>query len=108
MAGRRFYTILGTMVALWVMLFLCPLFSISVQAESAVYPAKRIVRVGIVDTDSKGADRLENPTAALEKGYIQGVAAYADWDCVYVYADWSECVQKLKDGDIDVLLDVLW
>lgn len=105
MIGNRFYTAC-TIVIMILVLFFSSLFAVSSHVSAAEPSVRRTVRVGIADTNDNRENSIENPAALLEKGYIQAVASYANWDCVYVYADWADCLQKLKDGDIDVLLNV--
>jgi len=69
-------------------------------------PVRRTVRVGISDSDTPSLSGGDNKTVTFEKEYLQAVAEYADWNYEYVEASWSECLQKAKDGDIDILMDV--
>ena len=45
-------------------------------------------------------------SVVFHKQYLQAIAEYANWDYVYVNASWSECLEMLRNGDIDVLFDV--
>jgi signal transduction histidine kinase len=81
-------------------LLLCLLLALPASAASA----RRTVRVGMPDDNSETGE--ESRTAAFEKEYLQAVAEYAGWDYVYVNAPWNECISMLKDGTIDVMLDV--
>ena len=68
--------------------------------------ARRTVRVGLPDTDLSAVYRGANPTVAFQKQYMQAVAEYANWDCEYVKATWSDCLDMMRSGEIDVLMDV--
>lgn len=104
MKNNRCYAVAAMAVMAFV-LFLSSFFCVAVQADTDT-AARRVVRVGIPNTNKEGYKEFTNPTEALTKGYIQAVASYANWDCVYVPLDWSDCLQQLKDGRVDVLLDV--
>ena len=66
---------------------------------------RRTVRVGVSDADTPAAGG-DNRTVAFQKDYAQALAEYANWDCVFVFGSWGECLEKMKRGDLDLLLDV--
>ena len=68
--------------------------------------ARRTVRVGLPDSELVSASGGENRTVIFQKEYLQAVAEYANWDFVYVEKPWSECLEMVKQGELDVLLDV--
>jgi len=68
--------------------------------------SRRMVRVGLYDTDTISESGGDNTTVAFEKDYLLGIAEYANWDYEYKAAPWNECLEMLKNGEIDVLLDV--
>lgn len=74
--------------------------------SSSAGSERRTVRVGIAETNANMKDNNENPTKAFEEEYIQAIAGYANWNYEYVYIDWADCLEQLKNGGIDILLDV--
>ena len=89
-----------------VMLSLLLLLSavLPVKAAEETAPAK-VVRVGsFEDTfnycNEKGA----------RKGYgyelLQTLSGYTGWQFEYVTCDWSDCFEKLKNGEIDIMGDI--
>ena len=81
------------------LLLLSAVLSVKAAAETA--PAK-VVRVGsFEDTfnycNEKGA----------RKGYgyelLQTLSGYTGWQFEYVTCDWSDCFEKLKNGEIDIM-----
>lgn len=75
-----------------------------VKAAAETAPAK-VVRVGsFEDTfnycNEKGA----------RKGYgyelLQTLSGYTGWQFEYVTCDWSDCFEKLKNGEIDIMGDI--
>ena len=87
---------------------LCLLLLLSVvlpvKAAAETVPAK-VVRVGsFEDTfnycNEKGA----------RKGYgyelLQTLSGYTGWQFEYVTCDWSDCFEKLKNGEIDIMGDI--
>jgi len=105
MADRRALRLLAAAAAILCALLLFPVPSASAAPSSAA-PARRTVRVGLPDTDTPGASGSENRSVAFEKDYLQAIAEYADWDYVYVEAPWAECLEMVRNGKLDVLLDV--
>ena len=84
------------------LLLLSAVLPVKAAAETA--PAK-VVRVGsFEDTfnycNEKGA----------RKGYgyelLQTLSGYTGWQFEYVTCDWSDCFEKLKNGEIDIMGDI--
>ena len=89
-------------VMLCLLLLLSAVLPVKAAAETA--PVK-IVRVGsFEDTfnycNEKGA----------RKGYgyelLQTLSGYTGWQFEYVTCDWSDCFEKLKNGEIDIMGDI--
>ena len=75
-----------------------------VKAAAETTPAK-VVRVGSFEdtfnyVNEKGA----------RKGYgyelLETLSGYTGWQFEYVICDWSDCFEKLKNGDIDIMGDI--
>ena len=89
-------------VMLSLLLLLSAVLPVKAAAETA--PVK-VVRVGsFEDTfnycNEKGA----------RKGYgyelLQTLSGYTGWQFEYVTCDWSDCFEKLKNGEIDIMGDI--
>jgi signal transduction histidine kinase/CheY-like chemotaxis protein len=81
-------------------------FAVSFFALSYnVCAAQRTVRVGISDTDNTGISG-ENETVLFQKDYLQAISEYADWKYEYVSASWDELLKMVRNGKIDLLMDV--
>ena len=87
---------------LCLLLLLPALFPVKAAAETV--PAK-VVRVGSFEdtfnyVNEKGA----------RKGYgyelLQTLSGYTGWQFEYVSCDWSDCFEKLKNGEIDIMGDI--
>ncbi len=50
----------------------------------------------------------EGNVAGYCKDYIERLAEINGWECEYVKCNWSEGVQMLEDGRIDILLPTTW
>ena len=86
-------------VVLSLLLLLSAVLPVKAAAETA--PAK-VVRVGSFEdtfnyVNEKGA----------RKGYgyelLQTLSGYTGWQFEYVTCDWSDCFEKLKNGEIDII-----
>ena len=87
---------------LCLLLLLPALFPVKAAAETV--PAK-VVRVGSFEdtfnyVNEKGA----------RKGYgyelLETLSGYTGWQFEYVTCDWSDCFEKLKNGEIDIMGDI--
>lgn len=75
-----------------------------VKAAAETVPAK-IVRVGLFgDTFNYVNEK------GIRKGYgyelLQTLSGYTGWQLEYVTCDWSDCFEKLKNGEIDIMGDI--
>ena len=87
---------------LCLLLLLSAVLSVKAAAETA--PVK-VVRVGSFEdtfnyVNEKGA----------RKGYgyelLETLSGYTGWQFEYVTCDWSDCFEKLKNGEIDIMGDI--
>ena len=84
------------------LLLLSAVFPVKAAAETA--PAK-VVRVGsFEDTFNYVNEKGER------KGYgyelLETLSGYTGWQFEYVTCDWSDCFEKLKNGEIDIMGDI--
>ena len=84
-----------------VLLFFCILFfavlPVSVKAEES-----KTVRVGWYEDSYHIMDESGNKSGYGYE-YEQAVAAYTGWNYKYVSGDWTELVDKLQNGEIDLM-----
>mgnify|MGYP000404660612 FL=1 len=89
-------------VVLSLLLLLSAVLPVKAAAETA--PAK-VVRVGsFEDTFNYVNER------GARKGYgyelLETLSGYTGWQFEYVTCDWSDCFEKLKNGEIDIMGDI--
>ena len=87
---------------LCLLLLLSAVLPVKAAAETA--PAK-VVRVGsFEDTFNYCIEK------GARKGYgyelLQTLSGYTGWQFEYVTCDWSDCFEKLKNGEIDIMGDI--
>ena len=84
---------------LCLLLLLSALLPVKAAAETA--PAK-VVRVGSFEDTFNYVNEK-----GVRKGYgyelLQTLSGYTGWQFEYVTCDWSDCFEKLKNGEIDIL-----
>uniref|UniRef100_UPI00402507A4 hybrid sensor histidine kinase/response regulator n=1 Tax=Gemmiger formicilis TaxID=745368 RepID=UPI00402507A4 len=84
---------------LCLLLLLPALFPVKAAAETA--PAK-VVRVGSFENTFNYVNEK-----GIRKGYgyelLETLSGYTGWQFEYVTCDWSDCFEKLKNGEIDIL-----
>lgn len=76
----------------------------AVSAEEAKEESK-VVRVGWYETPFNHKDQFGRRTGYAYV-YQRKIAAYTGWKYEYVEGTWSELLQMLQDGRIDLLSDV--
>ena len=84
---------------LCLLLLLPTLFPVKAAAETV--PAK-VVRVGSFEDTFNYVNEK-----GIRKGYgyelLETLSGYTGWQLEYVTCDWSDCFEKLKNGEIDIL-----
>ena len=87
---------------LCLLLLLPALFPVKAAAETA--PTK-VVRVGSFEDTFNYVNEK-----GIRKGYgyelLQTLSGYTGWQLEYVTCDWSDCFEKLKNGEIDIMGDI--
>lgn len=75
-----------------------------VKAAAETVPAK-VVRVGSFEDTFNYVNEK-----GIRKGYgyelLQTLSGYTGWQLEYVTCDWSDCFEKLKNGEIDIMGDI--
>lgn len=95
------------LAALWTVIFVVLSMSLCVHgfAKEKDASTSKIVRVGSFEDTFNFVD--EN---GVRRGYgyelMQALAGYTGWKFEYVKCDWSNCFEKLENGEIDVLGDI--
>lgn len=84
------------------LLLLSAVLPVKAAAETA--PAK-VVRVGSFEDTFNYVNEKD-----ARKGYgyelLQTLSGYTGWQFEYVTCDWSDCFEKLKNGEIDIMGDI--
>ena len=87
---------------LCLLLLLSALFPVKAAAETV--PAK-VVRVGSFEDTFNYVNEK-----GVRKGYgyelLQTLSGYTGWEFEYVTCDWSDCFEKLENGEIDIMGDI--
>ena len=89
--------------AMLCLLLLLPV-ALPVKAAAETAPAK-VVRVGSFEDTFNYVNEK-----GVRKGYgyelLQTLSGYTGWQFEYVSCDWSDCFEKLKNGEIDIMGDI--
>jgi len=70
------------------------------------HAAKRVVRVGLYENAPKIFTTPESKPAGIFVDIIEEIAKAENWSLQYVPCRWSECLDGLANGQIDLLPDV--
>ena len=67
--------------------------------------AEKVIRVGSFEDTFNYVDEH-----GVRRGYgyelMQALAGYTGWKFEYVKCDWSNCFEKLENGEIDIMGDI--
>ena len=92
----------GICAVLCLLLLLPALLPVKAAAETA--PVK-VVRVGSFEDTFNYVNEK-----GVRKGYgyelLQTLSGYTGWEFEYVTCDWSDCFEKLENGEIDIMGDI--
>ena len=87
------------------LLLLSALFPVRAAAEAA--PAKVVRVASFEDTFNYVKENNYVNEKGIRKGYgyelLQTLSGYTGWQFEYVTCDWSDCFEKLKNGEIDII-----
>ena len=89
-------------VMLSLLLLLSAVLPVKAAAETA---SAKVVRVGSFEDTFNYVNEK-----GIRKGYgyelLQTLSGYTGWQLEYVTCDWSDCFEKLKNGEIDIMGDI--
>ena len=94
-------------VAIFVVLGMWMMLSVHCQAAEKNNDEKQpqIIRVGSFEDTFDYVDKN-----GVRRGYgyelMQALAGYTGWEFEYVKCDWSNCFDKLENGEIDIMGDI--
>lgn len=66
----------------------------------------RTVRIGVYDNPPKVKMGSDNVPRGIFVDIIEHIAERETWETQYIYGSWQEGLQRLKDGNIDLMPDV--
>ena len=89
----------------WIVLLLAFAVSTPMPAAQAQETGNKVVRVGWYESTFCYRDKFGR-RRGLDYEYQHKIAAYTGWTYEYVEDSWSNLLQKLKAGEIDLLSDV--
>lgn len=94
---RRFILLLG------LLLICAPTLNAAVSADDSL-----TVRVGIYENSPKIFTDEEGNASGFWPDIIEYIAAEEGWQIDYVPGSWTECLDRLESGEIDVMPDVAY
>ena len=110
MTGDRKISSFSSKLLWWagtLLFILSALFSVhfTVLAEEPGDSQEKVVRVGWYESPFHRTDQFGRRSGYAYE-YQQKIAAYTGWKYEYVEGSWPELLDKLKNGEIDLLSDV--
>lgn len=68
----------------------------------------RVVKVGVYDNPPKVTMGSDNKPNGIFIDLIEYIAKQEKWEIEYVHGDWAAGLQRLENGDIDIMPDVAY
>ena len=100
--GKAWYMCERRLISLLICLVFAALFLMPAQAADST---EKVVRVGWYESSFNRTDDAGRRTGYAYE-YQMKIAGFTGWKYEYVRASWSELLQMLKDGTIDLMSDV--
>lgn len=72
-------------------------------SDSSIISAQEKIQVGCFDYKGFMDRETDGSYTGYGVAYLEEIAKYTDWEYEYVFATWSECLEMLKSGEIDLL-----
>ena len=63
----------------------------------------RVLKVGYADCDPVFKDKAGNYTG-YGVSYLEEIARYTQWEYEYIFDSWKNCLQRLANGELDLLI----
>ena len=90
-------------------LLLCLLLIVTSVIGSAVSASDAItVKVGIYENSPKIFTDAQGNPAGFWPDILEYIASQEGWTIQWVHGTWAECLQRLQDGEIDIMPDVAY
>ena len=68
--------------------------------------ASEQVKVGVYDNPPKIYRDSSGNVKGVFGDVMNAIGRKEDWNITWVYGTWDQCLQRLKDGEIDIMVDV--
>lgn len=86
-------------------IFLCCLPSLGNSEETS--DAWQL-NVGVYENPPKVYTNKRGHVSGIFPDLLQSIAKKEGWKLNFVHGSWSQCLDRLKTGDIDVMVDIAW
>lgn len=91
-----------------IILIIVVIATLAFKATDSYAGERKIVRVGYESVAGYEEGLEGEHKTGFGYEYLQKVSYYADWDYEYVYGTFTELIEMLKNGEIDLLGDVAY
>ena len=89
----------------WICFFVCFALAVVCLTAPSTAAEPKVVRVGWSE-DSYNITDANGNRRGYGYEFQRAVASYTGWKYEYVKADWSDLIEMLKNGDIDLMSDI--
>ena len=96
------------MKRIFVLLFCFLLIGTSVLGSTVSASGTITVKVGIYENSPKIFTDARGNAAGFWPDVLEYIASQEGWTIQWVHGTWAECLQRLQDGEIDIMPDVAY
>ncbi|PIQ63068.1 MAG: hypothetical protein COV99_04665 [Bacteroidetes bacterium CG12_big_fil_rev_8_21_14_0_65_60_17] len=82
--------------------------SVGTTGVASQAASTKLVRAGIYQNKPKLFMDAEGTPSGLFVDVLEAIAERADWQVEWVECTWSECLEALRRGDLDLMPDMAW
>ncbi len=108
-AARRRQTASGRRpLSIWLLIGVIPIVMLSQfsVAESDISGQGQVVRVGLYENEPKIFTRATGEPAGIFIDLLENIAAAENWTLDYRPCNWSQCLNWIETGELDLMPDV--
>ena len=67
---------------------------------------QKLIRVGVYENSPKIYTDSNGAVAGFWSDLIENIADKENWNIRYIHGNWNECLERLSNNEIDIMLDV--
>lgn len=92
---------------IFTLVFCCFFGGFQAEAKPSQNDREMVLKVGYFVSDSGMFGEKGHPKAGYSYEFLQRIAGYTGWKYEYTEGDYCEILEKVKKGEVDIMVDVI-